>query len=58
MLIFTRKKNEAFVIDNNIIVKILENNGKYVKVGIEAPREIDVHREEIQQKINLELNGK
>ena len=51
MLILTRKIEEKIVINDNIIVTVLGIKGKQVLIGIEAPREIPVHREEIYQRI-------
>lgn len=50
MLILTRKTNEAIIIGKNIVIKVLDARGKYVRLGIEAPREIPVHRDN-QKKI-------
>ena len=54
MLILTRKTGEAIMIGDNIKVTITEAHNNQVKVGIEAPREIEVHRLEIFDKINAE----
>lgn len=48
MLVLTRKTGEEFVIDGNILVKIIEIRGKKVRFGIQAPQNIPVHRSEIQ----------
>jgi carbon storage regulator len=47
MLILTRRRNEAIRILRNIRIVVLGVNGSQVRVGIEAPREIEVDREEI-----------
>ena len=47
MLILTRKKNESVIIDGNIEVKIIELEDGRVKIGIEAPREIEILRKEL-----------
>ena len=52
MLIITRRINETLIIDNNIKVKILGIKGCQVRIGIDAPKNITVNREEIQQKID------
>ncbi|MCF7885856.1 MAG: carbon storage regulator CsrA [Candidatus Marinimicrobia bacterium] len=54
MLVLTRKCDESIRIGNNIIVKVLESSSGHVKLGIEAPRKIPVHREEIYQRIQEE----
>ena len=51
MLALTRNINQSIVINNDVRVTILDVKGKQVKLGIEAPRSIDVHREEIYLKI-------
>lgn len=48
MLVLTRKMDEEFVIDGNIRVKIIDIRGKKVRIGIEAPEKIPVHRREIK----------
>lgn len=52
MLVLTRKAGESIVIAEQIIVTVLEVNSKSVRIGIEAPKEISVHRKEIQNKID------
>ena len=47
MLILTRKQGESITIGDDIRVTILDVKGKYVRVGVEAPRELAVHRQEI-----------
>ncbi|NNL67814.1 MAG: carbon storage regulator CsrA [Myxococcales bacterium] len=51
MLVLTRKINEALCIGDDVRVRVLEYNGKQVKLGIEAPRRVRVVREEIYLKI-------
>lgn len=51
MLILTRRIGEAVKISDDITIRILEVQGNQVRLGIIAPREIAVHREEIYQKI-------
>lgn len=55
MLILTRKTGEGIAIGNDIQIRILEIKGGQVRVGIEAPHDVAVHREEIYLKI-LEEN--
>lgn len=47
MLVLTRKAGQNLVIGDNIIIKILEIKGDTIKLGIEAPREVSVHRQEV-----------
>jgi carbon storage regulator len=47
MLILTRKPDQTLVIGNNIRVNIMSVNGNQVRIGIEAPKDVSVDREEI-----------
>ena len=52
MLVLSRRKDEQIVIDGRISVRVIEIRGKTVRLGIEAPREVPVHREEIERRLN------
>lgn len=52
MLVLSRKKNESIVIDNDIVVTIVEIRGDKVRLGIVAPKEIPVHRQEVFEAIH------
>jgi len=51
MLVLSRKLGESIVIDGRIRVKIVRLEGDIVKLGIEAPSEVPVHRQEIYEEI-------
>lgn len=51
MLVLTRKKNESIVINDDITIVVVEVRGDKVKLGVEAPRAIPVHRREVYDKI-------
>lgn len=51
MLVLTRKSGEKLIINDNIEVVILETRGDSVKVGIKAPKEVTIYREEIYREI-------
>jgi carbon storage regulator len=51
MLILSRKSGESIVIDGRITVKIVRLDGDVVKVGIEAPIDVPVHRQEVYEEI-------
>lgn len=54
MLILTRRKNESIIIDDKIKVTVLELDNNRVQLGIEAPRDIIIHREEVYRDIQEE----
>ena len=54
MLILSRKREEQIVIDDNIVITVVEIRADKVRLGIEAPREIPVHRKEIHELIQRE----
>lgn len=54
MLVLTRKVGEGIKIDENIFVRIVQVKGKQVRIGIEAPRETKIQREELE---GLSLKG-
>jgi carbon storage regulator len=47
VLVLTRKASQSIVIGNDIVITILDVHRDQVRVGIEAPRDVDVHRQEI-----------
>jgi len=55
MLIVTRRIGERIFIDSDITVTIVGINGAQVRVGVDAPREVEVHREEIYRRIQAGL---
>jgi carbon storage regulator len=54
MLVLTRKLGETIRIGDNITVKIVDLDGRHVKLGIEAPKSVSVNREEIYERIQRE----
>ncbi|UOQ85173.1 carbon storage regulator CsrA [Gracilibacillus salinarum] len=57
MLVLTRKLNEAIQIGDDIEVKIIDIDGDQIKLGISAPKTVDIHRKEIYQAIQDENNN-
>ncbi len=51
MLILTRKRNESIIIDDNIEVVVIEADDGRVKLGINAPKSVKVHRKEVYESI-------
>ena len=51
MLVLSRKRGEAIVIGNGITVTVLAVDGDRVKLGVVAPAEVPIHREEVYQRI-------
>jgi carbon storage regulator len=58
MLVLSRKKNETIVIAENIIVTVVDIRGDRVRLGIEAPRDIPVHRREVYEAIKRSRESK
>lgn len=54
MLILTRRVGETVVIGNNVTVTVLGVKGNQVRLGVKAPKDISVHREEIFERIQAE----
>jgi carbon storage regulator len=54
MLVLSRKKNESIVIDENIVITVVEVRGDKVRLGIQAPKEIPIHRSEVHAAIQNE----
>ena len=52
MLVLSRKKNESIVIDDRIVITVVEIRGDKVRLGIEAPRDVPVHRSEVYEAIH------
>lgn len=54
MLVLSRKKGESIIIDGNIEIKIIETDDGKVRIGIEAPKSIAIHRKEVFDLITAE----
>jgi carbon storage regulator len=54
MLVLTRKSGESIVIGNDVVVTVLEVRSDQVRIGIAAPRSVQVHREEVYRQVERE----
>lgn len=57
MLILSRRPGESIVIGNQVTVTVLDVRGDQIRIGVDAPREVQVHREEIHQELTSENTG-
>lgn len=57
MLVLSRKKNESIVINNDITIVVVEIRGDKVRLGVEAPKEVPVHRREVYDAIHRANNN-
>jgi carbon storage regulator len=57
MLILTRRVGEALMIGDNVTVTVLGIKGNQVRIGVLAPKDVSVHREEIYERIRHEKEG-
>jgi len=54
MLVLSRQKDESIVIGDDIVIKIVDVKGGKVKLGVDAPKSVTVHRQEIYETIHNE----
>ncbi|MET8149254.1 carbon storage regulator CsrA [Actinoplanes sp. NPDC049668] len=51
MLVLTRKAGESVIIGDDIVITVLEARGDLIRIGIQAPRDVQVHREEVYREL-------
>ena len=56
MLVLSRKKNESIIINDDITIVVVEIRGDKVRLGVEAPKEVPVHRNEVYEAIRRNQN--
>lgn len=54
MLVLSRKPQERLIINDNIIITLVEIKGDRVRIGIEAPKDVSIHRSEVYDRIQQE----
>lgn len=57
MLVLSRSIDQSIVIGGNIVITVVDIRGGNVRIGIEAPREVSVHRKEVQEIVDREKQG-
>jgi carbon storage regulator len=57
MLVISRKKNESIIINDDITVVVVEIRGDKVRLGVEAPKEIPMHKNEVYDAIRRQSNA-
>lgn len=57
MLVLSRKKNESIVINDDISIVVVEIRGDKVRLGVEAPKEVPVHRREVYEAIKRSMEA-
>jgi carbon storage regulator len=54
MLVLTRRPGESIIVGQDIVITVIEIKGGQVRIGIDAPRDIQVHREEVYEQVRQE----
>lgn len=58
MLVLSRHRDESIIIDGNITITIVDIRGDKVRIDIDAPKDVTVHRKEVQDKVDQQVNSK
>ena len=54
MLVLAREQGQRIIIGDDIVIEVIQMSGRKVRLGIEAPKEVSVHREEVHESIKRE----
>lgn len=54
MLVLSRRVGESIVIGNEVVVTVLDVRGDQIRVGVDAPRDVQIHREEVHRSLQAE----
>ncbi len=58
MLVLSRKPQERLIVNDNIVITVVEIKGDRVRIGIEAPQDVSIHRSEVYDRIQQEEAGR
>lgn len=58
MLVLSRRTSESIVINDNVVITIVEVRGDKVRLGIQAPRDVPIHRQEVYEAIRQEQQNR
>ncbi|HOE12737.1 MAG TPA: carbon storage regulator CsrA [bacterium] len=54
MLVLSRKRDESIIVGDNVVITIIDIKGEHVKLGVDAPKYISIHRKEVYEAIQAE----
>ena len=57
MLVLSRKRNEAINIGDDVTITVVDIRGENVRLGVEAPKQVPVHRQEVYERIKAQAQG-
>lgn len=57
MLVLSRRKNESIIINDNVVLTVIEIRGDKVRLGIAAPQDVSVHRQEVYEAIQAQVRS-
>jgi carbon storage regulator len=57
MLVLSRKRNEAINVGDDVTITVVDIRGENVRLGVEAPKQVPVHRQEVYERIKAQAQG-